>query len=264
MATVQTPAAAPPAAPRPGVSTMPTRGREFAADRRWDILLLIGAFFVITGAVHLTMMLFVGDWDMWTDWKDRVWWPIVTPTAAIVICSALQYIVWGSLRLPLGATLTMVCLLFGTWMVRWTNFGGWDYFPINYVWPATLVPGALLLDLVMMRTNSYLITSMLGGFLFGLVFYWGCWPALAPFLQPVLYHGHVLSLSDLQGFQYLRTGDHEYMRLIETGNLRAFLQESLYVAMFFSGFTSMFAYWIGIGIGRWLAVYPATKFLKQA
>ena len=43
---------------------MPTRGREFAADRRWDILLLIGAFFVITGAVHLTMMLFVGDWDI--------------------------------------------------------------------------------------------------------------------------------------------------------------------------------------------------------
>jgi methane/ammonia monooxygenase subunit A len=189
---------------------------------------------------------------------------IVTPTAAIVNSAALQYIFWANLRLPLGATLTMVCLLFGTWMVRWTNFGGWDYFPINFVWPATLVPGALLLDLVLMRTNSFLITSMLGGFLFGLVFYWGCWPALAPFLQPILYHGHVMSLSDLQGFQYLRTGDHEYMRLIETGNLRAFLQESLYVAMFFSGFTSMFAYWLGIGIGKWLAVYPATKFLQQA
>ncbi|MEA2565090.1 MAG: hypothetical protein QOD49_267, partial [Actinomycetota bacterium] len=55
MATVQTPVAPPPAPTRPGVSTMPARGREFAQDRRWDVLLLIGAFFVITGAVHLTM-----------------------------------------------------------------------------------------------------------------------------------------------------------------------------------------------------------------
>lgn len=237
--------------------------REYVADRRWDILLLFGAFFVITAAGHLTVMLTAGDWDFWPDWKDRQWWPIVFPTAAIIIPSAIQYIVWTMLRLPLGATLTVICLLFGEWLNRITNFSGWVGYPLNFVWPGTILPSALVLDLILMRTNSYVLTSVIGGFIWSLLFWPSNWPMIAQFYQPINFHGYTLTVADVMGFQYVRTGDHEYQRLIELGNLRAFLQETLFVAAFFGGFTSMFTYWVGQAIGRFLAVAPMRIFLKQ-
>jgi methane/ammonia monooxygenase subunit A len=65
-------------------------------DRKWDIVFFLSAALVIAAAGDLTRSLFAGDWDFWVDWKDRQWWPMVTPFATIIIPSA------GSGCLPKG------------------------------------------------------------------------------------------------------------------------------------------------------------------
>jgi methane/ammonia monooxygenase subunit A len=69
-------------------------------DRKWDLVFWITAAFIVATAADITKLLFAGDWDFWTDWKDRVWWPIITPFALIIIGSALQYIQWLAWRFP--------------------------------------------------------------------------------------------------------------------------------------------------------------------
>src|SRR5207237_1635062 len=61
-------------------------------DYKWDLVFWITAAFVVGAAADITKLLFAGDWDFWTDWKDRQWWPIVSPFAFIIIASGLQYI----------------------------------------------------------------------------------------------------------------------------------------------------------------------------
>ena len=39
-------------------------------DRTWDAVFWITAIFVVAGAADITRLLFAGDWDFWTDWKD--------------------------------------------------------------------------------------------------------------------------------------------------------------------------------------------------
>src|SRR5256885_16703596 len=63
-------------------------------DRKWDIMFWVTAAFVVGAAANITMLLFAGDWDFWTDWKDRQWWITIPPFATIIIPSALQYIPW--------------------------------------------------------------------------------------------------------------------------------------------------------------------------
>jgi Ammonia monooxygenase len=83
----------------------------------------------------------VGDWDFWTDWKDRQWWPLVTPLMIITFPAAVQAVLWTNFRLPLGATLCISCLLIGTWIARFFAYHLWNYFPINEVLPATMFAG---------------------------------------------------------------------------------------------------------------------------
>jgi methane/ammonia monooxygenase subunit A len=82
----------------------------------------------------------VGDWDFWVDWKDRQWWPLVTPLMMITFPAAVQALLWTSFRLPIGATLCISCLLIGTWIARFFAYHLWNYFPINDVLPATMLP----------------------------------------------------------------------------------------------------------------------------
>ena len=42
-------------------------------DRTWDAVFWITAIFVVAGAADITRLLFAGDWDFWTDWKDPQW-----------------------------------------------------------------------------------------------------------------------------------------------------------------------------------------------
>jgi methane/ammonia monooxygenase subunit A len=105
-------------------------------DRKWDLVFWVTAAFVVGAAADITKQLFAGDWDFWTDWKDRQWWPIITPFA-IIIGSALQYIQWLAWRFPTGMTYTAGCMFLCTLVGRWLQWGAFVYYPMNFVWPAT-------------------------------------------------------------------------------------------------------------------------------
>src|SRR6185369_13671060 len=100
--------------------------------RTIDWLLVPLLFMVVQAAFHIHAMLTVGDWDFWTDWKDRRFWLVVTPVSLITFPAAVQYVLWDKFRLPIGATAAVVGLLLGQWVSRVTNFYGWTYFPLNF------------------------------------------------------------------------------------------------------------------------------------
>jgi methane/ammonia monooxygenase subunit A len=234
-------------------------------SRKWDLLLIVGVIFIVPAAYHVSNMLTVGDWDFWTDWKDRQWWATLTPALSAIVPGALHYIGWSQLRIPIGATLGTVLLVLAQLLNRWFNWGVIDHYPFNFVWPATMVMGGVIFDIILMWAKGrYGITSVLGCFAFGLMFIPQNWIMLAPFLQPVEYHGTVLSLADMQGFMYIRTSTPEYLRIIEQGSLRAFLEQIDFVIAFASGFLALPFYWFGVFIGKYLAVKPATQFMRPA
>jgi methane monooxygenase/ammonia monooxygenase subunit A len=120
----------------------------------------------------------------------------------------------------------------------------------------------LLLDLMLMWTRSFWITAVLGSVLWGALFYPVNLILLAPFLQPVEYHGQIMTLADVQGFEYVRAQTPEYVRLIEQGSLRAFLREITAVVALSAGYLSIAGYLFGHLIGRY-ALWPAKIFLKK-
>ena len=108
-------------------------------ERTLDWMVIFIAFCLFMGAFHLHAMLMVGDWDFWTDWKDRRWWVTITPIALITFPAAVQTFLWEKLRLPFGATFCVLVLVLGQWASRIVNFYGWTYYPLNFTWPATLL-----------------------------------------------------------------------------------------------------------------------------
>src|ERR1051325_5758443 len=84
-----------------GQSRAPVSGYERIAD--W--LLLTFAFFLLGASYKTTEVLLVGDWNMWFDWKDREWWPLLYPLIAITFPAIAHGILWSNFRIPFGATL---------------------------------------------------------------------------------------------------------------------------------------------------------------
>lgn len=236
--------------------------RELVIDRRWDVVFIVSFVFIVMAAAVLTQELFAGDWSFWTDWKDRQFWPLAAPAVAFVIPAALQFIAWKGLRLPIGATVGAVCLFLAEWINRIVQFHGFGYFPTNFVWPETFILAAVLVDIVLMWSRSYLLTSFVGGMLWGLLFWPQQFPMLAPFLEPVNHFGVVLTVADLQGLEYIRAQTPEYLRLIEVGTLRTFLQETRIVTSLFAGTVCVATYWIGQFIGRMIAIRPIGKWFN--
>jgi methane/ammonia monooxygenase subunit A len=232
-------------------------------DRKWDIVFLVSAAFVITAAGDLTRLLFAGDWDFWVDWKDRQWWPMVTPFATIIVPSAIQYIAWLAFRLPIGATLTALCLFLAAWIARLYQFDAFVSYPLTLVWPASVVPAALLVDFVLLKTRSFVLTSILGGFVWTFAFWINNYVTLAAYLQPSLFMGHLLTMADVLGIQYLRGQTPEYLRLVESGTLRSFLGETQYVALAFGSTVAVGGYWIGQAVARWIAIWPIGRAIKR-
>jgi methane/ammonia monooxygenase subunit A len=132
-------------------------------DRTWDAVFWITAIFIVAGAADITKLLFAGDWDFWTDWKDPQWWPVVTAFATIIIPSALQYIQWVAWRFPTGATYTCCCLFLASWIGRFFQWHVAETYPLNFVWPISTVPAAIILDWILMKTRSFILTSLIGG-----------------------------------------------------------------------------------------------------
>jgi len=230
---------------------------------KWfDMLFRIVALFVVGAGAMVVLILWGGDWDFWTDWKDRQNWPLIAPVMNIIVPALVQYILWTRFRLPFGATATAVLLVLLVSIDRVVNFVGWTYFPLNFVWPATFIPQAILLDLILLWTRSFLLTAALGGMMWGGLFYFINWVMLAPFLQPVDYNGHIMTVADVQGFEYVRTQTPEYARVVEEGALRAFVEEITYVVALFAGVVSVATYGVGHLIGKY-TLWPVDKFLKR-
>ncbi|MEV6236076.1 methane monooxygenase/ammonia monooxygenase subunit A [Lentzea sp. NPDC051838] len=248
----------------PERSLEPLLNRKYKyIDRKWDIVFWVTAVFVVAAAADITKLLFAGDWDFWTDWKDRQWWPIVTPFAVVIIPSALQYIQWLAWRMPTGATYTALCLAAASWVGRifnWNWFGG---FPTNFVWPISIIAGAIWLDWVLLKTKSFVMTSLVGGLGFSLIIWIANYTTLAPFLQPLKWMGLPITVADAQGIEYVRSQTPEYLRMIESGSLRTFLGETQYVALVFGATLAVAGYWLGQFIARKLAIWPIGRFLTK-
>jgi methane/ammonia monooxygenase subunit A len=204
---------------------------------------------LLVGTYHMHFMLLAGDWDFWMDWKDRQWWPVVTPIVGITYCSAIMYYLWVNYRQPFGATLCIVCLLVGEWLTRYWGFYWWSHYPLNFVTPGIMLPGALMLDITMYLTRNWLVTALVGGGFFGLFFYPGNWAIFGPTHLPVVADGVLLSMADFMGHLYVRTGTPEYVRNIEQGSLRTFGGHTTVIAAFFAAFVSMlmFVVWWYLG-----------------
>jgi len=95
---------------------------------------------------------------------------------------------------------------------------------------------------------------------YGLLFYPGNWPVIAPLHVPVEYNGMMMTLADLQGYHYVRTGTPEYIRMVEKGTLRTFGKDVAPVSAFFSGFVSIIIYFLWHFFGKWFA---QTTFVKS-
>ena len=227
--------------------------------RHYDFLVLVVVIFVMTGAFHLSTILTVGDWDFWLDWKDRQWWPLIYPLMTITFPAAVQYVLWKNFRLPLGATVTVLCLMLGMWITRYFAYHIWTNYPINIVLPAILLPCALVLDAIQMLSRSLFVTAFVGGMLFGLLFYPANWPILGMYHVPVDHDGTLMTLADLYGFEYLRPGVPEYLRIIERGTLRTYGTYAAPLAAFCAGILCFVMYLAWAWLGK---AFSNTRFIK--
>ncbi len=241
-------------------SAVRSRAEAVKVSRTFDYLIIWTLFMVLIGGYHIHFMLTGGDWDFWSDWKDRRLWVTVVPIVSITFPAAVQAMAWSRYRLPFGATLCVLGLLLGEWINRYLNFWGWTYFPVNFVFPSNLVPGAILLDVVLMLSGSFTLTAVLGGMAWGLVFYPGNWPIIAPLHIPIEYNGMMFTLADLQGYHYVRTGTPEYIRMVEKGTLRTFGKDVAPVSAFFSAFVSILIYFLWHFFGNW---FSQTRFVQS-
>jgi methane/ammonia monooxygenase subunit A len=235
-------------------------GEAMAAASTMDWLLLFILFFVCLSSYHIHAMLLMGDWDFWIDWKDRRFWPTVVPIVSIAFVAAAQVFFWEKFRLPFGATFLILGLMGAEWVDRYVNFVGWTWFPMNFVWPTLLIPSALFIDCVLLISRSYLVTAVVGAMGFALLMYPSNWPILAQFHVPVENNGLVMTIADVLGFENVRTGTPEYIRMVEKGTLRSFGQDVAPVSAFFAGFISMVIYFIWHFIGRW---FSTTRFIRR-
>jgi methane/ammonia monooxygenase subunit A len=239
---------------RPALDTALERRKAF---RQFDIVLTFLLFFLFMGLYHIVAMLTVGDWDFWVDWKDRRWWILLTPVVLISMPAAAQYIFWEKFRLPFAATLLTLCLVVAEWLNRVVNMHGWAYFPLDFIWPSTLIPSGIALDVVLLLTGSYLTTAIIGGGLWSILFYPTNWVMLARYMVPTNMHGFLMSLADVMGYQFVRTGTPEYLRIIDRGTLRSFGQDPIYISLAFATFACMLVYILFVGVGY---LFTRTQF----
>jgi methane/ammonia monooxygenase subunit A len=232
-------------------------------DYKWNVVFWVTAIFVVGAAGDITKLLFAGDWDFWTDWKDRQWWVIITPFAIIIIGSALQYIQWLAWRFPTGMVYTATCMWVFATFGRWVQWGALVHYPLNFVWPMTMVAAAIFADWILLKTKSFVITSVVGGMVFTIVWWMSNYVMIAPFLQPAVWMDRILTVADIQGIEYIRSQTPEYLRIVEHGTLRTFLGETTYVALAFGGTLAIAGYWIGQFIARAFAIWPIGRFMQK-
>lgn len=248
----------PPAPPTAG-----GRGTTLPAalyGRKWDILLILVLLPAFAAIAHVTHMLIIGDWDFWADWKDRQWWPMLSPIVGIIIPATAQFALWRLLGIPGGATAATLMLVLAQWVSRFFTFHGWVYFPLAFVSPATMIPMGIALDVIFLLTRSFVMTSIIGGLVWGMLFQPANMAIFGAMWLPLNYHGELMTVADAMGFEYVRTQAPAYMRIVEEGHLRAFIGQIEIVTALTAGVGAIFFYWIGYGIAKFVAFGTSTVF----
>lgn len=211
-------------------------------SRIFDYQIIVVGAFLVWSVVYINFLLLAGDWDFFTDFKDRQYWVVIYPLVQIMMVAAFQAIFWNVFRLPIGATASALLFMVGVWLVRYHAWMGLAYFPLSLVVPGTFLVGAMILDGLLCVTRNWLVTAVIGAPLFSLTFYASNWVVFAPYFQPVEWMGQLSSLADVIGYIYPRAGTPEYIRLIERGSLRTFADSAVWVSAFFSAFLCIFMY----------------------
>ncbi|TJY64783.1 methane monooxygenase/ammonia monooxygenase subunit A [Sinimarinibacterium sp. CAU 1509] len=231
------------------VSAVRSTAEQHRVHVQVDLLAIPLVVLLFAAVFSFQFALLVGDWDYWIDWRDRRWWPLVTPLALTILPAVFSYFLWERLRLPLAATLTILALTAAAWVSRYLNFHLFANFPMNMVWPSAYIGLGLIVDCILLLTGSFFWTGLLGGFAFAVLLYPMNWPLLAPFQVPLELHGTMLTVSDLMGFEYVRTAIPEYVRIIEQSTLRTFGEAVTPLTAVFAGFLNIMNFWFWTWIG---------------
>ena len=230
-------------------------------SRIWECFVVAGVILLFMGVIHLHILLTVGDWDMFIDWKDRQYWVLVTPVSMIMIPAALQAVFWHYFRLPIGATVGAVVLILATWITRYVGWHLWGYFPFSMSIPATMLASALALDATLLIVRNGILTATFGGFLFALMFYPSNYASLAPYYVPIEHQGMIATAADMIGYVFPRSATPEYIRMIERGTLRTFEGTSVWVSTAFAGFICIFMHMIWWRVGL---AFSTQRFIPNA
>ena len=229
-------------------------------SRIFEFMVVAAVIMLFTGAIHLHVLLLAGDWDMFLDWKDRQFWPLLSPVVMIMFPAALQAIFWTYCRLPIGATVGAVCLMLAVSISRPASFMWWTDYPLNLVLPAQMIAGAIVMDVFLLVFRNALFTAIFGGFAFAFMFYPSNYAIFAPFYVPVSHQGMMASMADLIGYVYPRSATPEYIRIIERGTLRTFGDSASWVSALFGGFICIFMHYAWWKLGL---VMSTMKFLPN-
>jgi len=229
--------------------------------RRFDGIIILVLFLFIVLGIQIHFTLTAGDWDYWIDWRDRRWWPLVAPFSLLLFIAPFQYGLWARVRLPVAGTAVTTLLCLVSWMSRYFNFYEFTHFPMSFVFPSTYIALGILLDCSLVVTRSLLVSSVIGGGLFGALVYPLNWAFMAPYKVPVELHGMLMSVADLMGYQYVRTTTPEYLRIIEESTLRTFGGSVTPLTAVFSALCGMVIYMIFLWVGS--RVNAMEKFTKR-
>ena len=222
-------------------------------SRMWELYTLVAVILLFMGAGHLHMVLTVGDWDMYIDWKDRQYWGLVTPISVIMIPAALQGVFWTYFRLPIGMTVGITLVVLANWITMYSTWHLWTYFPLSLTMPAILIAQALIVDCVLLVTRNGPLTSAFGAFMFGFLFWPVNYAVFAPYWVAIEHMGSLASAADMIGYNIMRSALPEYLRLIERGTLRTFEGTQAWSSALFAGFACIFMHMLWWRIGLWFA-----------
>lgn len=226
-----------------------SRGLSERLERQVDLAIIIAIVFALGGATAFVMAVTMGDWEYWVDWKDRRYWPLIPVVLLIIFPAGVSAAFWSRFRLPIACTAVVLCYTVVRWASAYLNFHVFAGYPMSFVWPSVFIPLAIVLDCTLLITRSVFLTGLFGAFMWGLLVYPANWPMLAAFHEPVNYHGELLTVADLLGYEYIRTGLPEYVRIVERSVLRTFGDHVTPLTAVFAGFlcTLSFYAWWGIG-----------------
>ncbi|MBV1932528.1 MAG: methane monooxygenase/ammonia monooxygenase subunit A [Porticoccaceae bacterium] len=220
--------------------------------RRFDGILILVLFTFLTLGIQIQFTLTAGDWDYWIDWRDRRWWPLISPFTLLLFIGAFTYGIWYRLRLPIIATAVTLLLCLVSWLSRYLNFVEFANFPMSFTFPSTYIGLAILLDCALAMTRSLVVSAMIGGGLFGALVYPLNWAFMAPYKVPVEFNGTLMSVADLMGYEYIRTTTPEYLRIIEESTLRTFGGSVTPLTAVFAGLCGIVIYAIFLYAGSWI------------